>query len=291
MVAITLGGRDRTMLERLAEGDADVADLARLVDDDASAVASRLDELADNGLVVEADEDQYRLTGDGERVLAATPAGTQDDRIDTPEAVEQRIESFDLRPDREEAVRNAFSFLRYWGEAFESEIVDAIYPENPAGHDDAGEWWADLVRARLGALPDVDAPADPDAEPWRYGGTPTIAEHTADGRDQLTAETLDEHGGVKETLERLDLSAGEREAVRAAFEFLAARGEASAAAIKDEIYPDHAAGYDSAHEWWVECVRDAFASLPAVDHPEVDRDVWAYRPSTEGSSGGDSEQR
>lgn len=286
MVSITLDDRDRTMLERLADGDASVEALAETVDGDPSAVASRLGDLADNGLVVEADDGRYELTGNGERVLASSPAGTEDDRIDTPPAIEEQIEAFDLRPDREDAVRNAFSFLRYWGEAPASEIVDGVYSEDPAGYDDAETWWTELVRDRLADLPDVEAPADGDGQ-WRYAGTATVEEHTDDGRQELSPEDLAEHGSVAEALDRLDLSGAERDAVRAAFEFLAASEEASGDAIKGAVYAGHEAGYDDADEWWRECVRDAFAELPGVEQVDVGRERWRYdQPTGDSASNG-----
>jgi predicted transcriptional regulator len=147
VVSITIDDRDRAMLEPLRDGAADVESLARAADCSPGYARSRLPDLADNGLVRRADDaGTYAITDSGKRVVAGSPAGAMDDRIDTPPAVEERIESFDLRPDREEAVRNAFSFLRYWGEATASEIVDAVYPENLAGFESRDAWWTEFLR-------------------------------------------------------------------------------------------------------------------------------------------------
>ncbi len=282
MVTVTLDERDAAALERLRDGNADVGTLAETTGCDPEYLRERLPELADNGLVERVD-DAYRITEDGERAMAGSPAGTMDDRIDTPDAVEERVESFDLRPDREEALRNAFSVLRYWGSASGPEIVDAAYSENPAGFDGPREWWEEGVRDRLADLPLVESPAST-GEPWRYAGTPTVEETTEDGR---VAPGVDPPAGasVRFALEQSELDDDERAAVRAAFAHLFEEGEASAASIRKAAYPDHGAGYDSAADWWADCVRDGLDSLPGVERVGDEGDgesVWRYRQVDEG---------
>lgn len=179
MGTITLDEQDEAVLERLRQGDADVEALAESVNADVEYLDDRLPELADNGLVERVD-DAYALTDDGARALEATPIGAKDDRIDTPPAVEERIEAFDLRPDREDALRNAFSFLHYWGEASGTEVIDGVYSENPAGFESEREWWTECVRDRLAELPTIEAPGSTDGL-WRYEGTPVVEERTDDG--------------------------------------------------------------------------------------------------------------
>ena len=286
-MAITLDERDKAALERLRRGDADVASLADSADCRPEYLRERLPELADNGLVERVDEDVYSLTANGARVLAATPAGTQDNRIDTPPEVERKIESFGLPPDGEEAVRNAFAFLHYWGEATESEIIDAVYSEDPAGFESSDEWWSGFVRGHLEDLPSVEPPRAAEEE-WQYTGTPTVEEHTDDGRLLFENEAVS-RSSVKFALERLDLSDDERAAVREAFRLLAREGEVSAAEVKDQVYADHDAGYDSADEWWADCVRGVFESLPGVEQADDAGDVWRYHLSAEGEESGVSE--
>lgn len=280
MVTITLDERDSAILTALSRGDATIESLADGVTCPPDYLRDRLPELADNGLVRRVDDDVYTVTANGKRVLAGSPAGTMDDRIDTPAPVEREIRSFELRPDREEAVRNAYAFLHYWGEAVESEIIDGVYSENPAGFDSDEKWWTEFVRERLADLPLVESP-DSAGEPWRYSGTPTVEEVTEDGRlapdDGATART-----SVKFALEQSELSEEERSAVRAVFESLVRSGEASAAEIRDRVYPDHDAGYDSAAEWWADCVRDGLRMLPGVERADDGRDVWQYHGADEG---------
>ena len=279
MVTITLDERDSAILEVLSRGEADVESLADSASCPPEYLRNRLPELADNGLVQRVD-DRYTVTANGKRAIAGSPAGTMDDRIDTPAAVDREIQSFDLRPDREEAIRNAFAFLHYWGEAVASEIVDAVYSENPAGFESSEEWWTELVREHLADLPLVEPP-ESTGEPWRYSGTPTVDEVTEDGRlapdDEPTGRT-----SVKFALEHSGLTEEERSAVRSTFELLVREGEASASAIEDRVYPDHDAGYDSAAEWWTDCVRDGLGSLPGVERADETGDVWQYRQTVQG---------
>lgn len=279
MVTITLDDRDRAILERLRRDDADVASLAERMPCKPPSLRTRLLEFADNGLV-RRDDGVYILTANGKRVLAGSPAGTMDNRIDTPTAVEQRIQSFDLRPDREQAVRNAFAFIHYWGEAVTSEIIDGVYSENPAGFESSEEWWTDCVRDHLEDLPSVEPPCST-GQPWWYSGTPIVEKVTKDGRiapgNEVTSQT-----SVKYALEHAKLTDDQRSAVRSAFEFLAREGEAGAVEIKNQVYPDHDAGYSSASEWWTDCVRDGFNSLPGVERADESRDSWQYHQVDEG---------
>lgn len=285
MGTITLDDRDEAILARLRAGNADVGSLAAAVDCDGEYLRDRLPELADNGLVLRVHSDVYAITANGERTIDSAADGTTDDRIDTPPAVEDALESFDDRADRTDAVRSAFAFLRYWGEAIESEIVDAVYSEHPAGFDAPDEWWTECVRDRLAALPRVEPPESAD-RPWRYTGTPTVEKRTADGRD-VSGPAPDAQTSVKYALERSELTADERAAVRAAFDFLAGEGEASVDEITAAVYPDRDAGYGSASEWWAECVREPFRSLPGVERSDADDDRWRYRASdAEPSSNG-----
>jgi DNA-binding Lrp family transcriptional regulator len=282
MGTITLDDRDRAVLEHLRETDAAAVDaLAEATGVDIDDLRDRLPELADNGLVGRTAADAYELTDDGMRTVEATPVGAKDDRIDTPQAVEERIDGFDLRPDREEAVRNAFSFLHYWGEAVGSEIVDGVYSEDPAGFESEVEWWDDFVRDRLAELPSVEPPGSDD-EPWRYAGTPIVEKRTEDGRTAPPADGF-ERTSVKFALERLDLDDEERRAVRGAFDRLLVEGTVTESEFRGEVYPDREAGYGSVSEWLDDCLRPALEALPGVEriHEEGGAERWRYR-SAEG---------
>ncbi|WP_232702448.1 winged helix-turn-helix domain-containing protein [Halobacterium wangiae] len=278
MAGNTLDERDRAILERLHRGETDVESLAGTVNTSPEDVREHLPRLLDNGLVERVGDDTYALTEDGERVVAASPAGLQDNRIDTPEDVEAAIESYDLRPDREEAVRNAFAFLHYWGEATAPEIVDAIFPEDPAEYDDSDAWWTELVRDRLAALPSVDPPDSPNGA-WRYDGTPTVDQRTDDSR-LLLGPKGNRRNSVKFALERLPVEDDERQAVRAAFELLAESDDATATAFREQVYPDRDAGYESADDWWA-FVREHLAELPGVEREgDGNEAVWRYWRTT-----------
>lgn len=277
MVNVTLDDRDRAVLERLRAGTADVDDLAESVPADADHLRDRLPELADNGLVDRESGDRYRLTDDGARVVEAAGTGAQDDRVDTPPAVEGRILAFDLPPDREAALRSAFAFLHYWGDATAAEIVDAVYSEDPAGYDDALAWWRECVRDRLAELPGVD-PARSPGDPWRYEGEAVVDAGSEDGRDVAGAAVTGETS-ARFALERLDLEAGAGRAVRRVFSLLVELETVSETEAKEQVYPDHDAGYRSPDEWWADAVRPALESLPGVERADGDRERWRYHAS------------
>lgn len=191
MGTITLDDRDEALLRALQDATQVPEALADHVGADSGYVQDRLIDLADNGLVESVENGGYRLLANGQRVLASSPSGTQDNPIDTPDDVEERIQSFDLRPDRAAAVHNVFAYLHYWGSATERDIVDAVYSETSAGFESVDEWWDDCVGTHLRALPRVDAPASSD-ESWRYTGTPTVEQATDDGRTAPEQSTDDQ---------------------------------------------------------------------------------------------------
>lgn len=287
-MAITLDERDRAVLAHLFRERATAETLAARTDTDRSDLRDRLPALADNGLVERAEtvpgSEQvdatgsnqsegeeitraYALTDSGRRVLFASPAGSLDDRIDTPSTVEEAIASWDLRADRADAVRAAFAFLRYWGEASAGEIADAIFTEHPAGFESLDAWW-DGIRDVLAALPPVESPGANDDQ-WRFEGTPIVAESTADGREVLWTDAA-ARSSAKLALERLDSTAAERAAVRAAFDSLVRAGELSGDDVRARIYPDRPAGYASAEQWWTECVEPAFERIPGAERSGAD---------------------
>lgn len=261
----TLDETDRTLLERLADGPRSPAELDEF--DELNDPADRLDALAESGLVVESGGG-HELTDSGRRVIEAPGDATADDRIDVPERVEAAIEQADHPPDRAAALRGAFAFLSYWGEATAYEIRDAVYSEQPAGYDSSEAWWEGFVREGLADLPDVE----PGEEAWRYAGRPGVEDPSVDGRHGPAEPGSAPYADVKHALEAMDPRAEEREAVHAAFALLVDRGEADEgriAALRD----DYPAGFGSAEEWY-----DRVGAL-LVELPGIEREggTWRYR--------------
>lgn len=268
-----LDDRDTAVLALLGGGPATADELAADLGRDPAALAERLAELADNGLVTERGDGTVERTDSGRRVLVASGSGAVDNRLDTTEADERALAAFDLGPDGAEAVRAAFAVLRYWGEVTAEELTDAVFAEEPAGYDDGERWWAELVREPLAALPAVVPPGGTD-EPWRYAGVPEVARPTADGRRVLDpAGPL--RGSVKDAVETLGLTDDERAAVHAAFSVLKRRRTATGSEIADAVYPDHPAGYDAPEAWRDGLLGEAFGELPHVERDGDGR--WRYR--------------
>jgi len=270
----TLTDEDREILETLEDANRSVDVIAEELDRDPDDLADRLQELHDNGLV-HAKGEGWSLTRDGRNLLRAPGDGSADDRIDTPEEVEATIQSFQVRPDRTDAIRAAFAYLQYWDEATAGEIADDVYDEHPAGYPGPDEWWEQFVREYLAELPGVQRPDD--GETWRYeetagdGGTaarddaaPTD-QSCRDGRDVDLDEPTDPRGGLKHALETLDATDPEREAVLAAATLLRERATATEDELAAAVHADYDAGYETPEAIWERCLRPAFESLPEIE--------------------------
>ncbi|UTF54305.1 hypothetical protein [Natronosalvus rutilus] len=265
MASNTLDGRDRAVLEALRDGTSDIERLASTLEANRDALEERLSRLADNGLVNRGD-DGYALTDNGRRVLEATPVDGRDYRIDTPDEVERALESRDLRPDEASAVRAAFSFLRYWGEATAAEVIDAAYSEVPVGYESAERWWSGCVRDHLEALPTVTQSGDEDlGEQWRYEGTPAIdSPEDGDGRDVPDPPSVRHSiGSARHALESLEPSPAERATARAAFVVLAERGRATVDDLLEAIEDGHSTEHESS-DGSVEALSSLLLEIPGV---------------------------
>ena len=287
MTSNTLDELDRAVLESIADGRKTVDALETRFDAPRERLEERLAQLVENGLARSTAAEGYELTENGRRVMSATPRGTKDDRIDTPAQVDRAIEESDLPPDEAAAVRSAFSFLQYWGEATTAEILDATYSEAPAGYDAPRRWWDECVRDRLAGLPDVaqtglETVGGGDGTPETSDGTreaDDCAQETDDGRREIDDETwtlewweyegtaiVDREegvngravrdppsapaaiGSVRHGLERLDLTREERMVARIAFAVLYDRGTATASELLEGVAEVCSAGGDS--EGW-----------------------------------------
>lgn len=265
---------DRRLLATLGSDPAAVASLADALDRSTDELDDRLAALADNGLVQVTDDDRYRRTESGRRLLR-TAGGRMDEAIDTDPDIEAVIAAADLGPEAADAVRAAYTFLRYWGQASSDEIVDAVYPEWPAGTDSPDGWWQTIGQA-LAEVPDI-ARVDGNSsavELWRYAGTPEASTPDSDGFLPAERHGRPKYGSVTHAIESMDLSAEERHAVRSAFAVLRRCGTASEVEISEAAFDEGAAGYETVEELWRGLVADAFERLPGVTRDDGDR--WRY---------------
>lgn len=115
-------------------------------------------------------------------------------------------------------------------------------------------------------------PVGDEAVWWLPGHT-----DTDERRGPMPGATREYEGGLPQRLENaiatLDApDEPERAAVYATCYYLSESGPASPATLREEVYPEHDAGYDDAERWWSECVRPSLAALPGVE-----RDDGAWR--------------
>lgn len=293
----TLSEADREILEALSDGNHTSEELAETLDRDPADLEDRLDELHDNGLV-HGKANGWALTRNGHHLLKAPGDGSADDRVDTPDDVAAEIEAFQLRPDREDAIRSAFTFLQFWGETTSAELIDAIYDEHPAGHDDPDDWWGELVREYLTELPGVERPGDGD-DVWRYDPEDTAADSESAAPASDAAEATDDQpperswsrgqrdgretgddapegarGSTKHALETIDVAEAEREAIVAAVSILRDREVASADELSTAVHADYDAGFDAPEALWEDALRPALETLPEIERRGDDQ--WRY---------------
>lgn len=76
-----------------------------------------------------------------------------------------------------------------------------------------------------------------------------------------------------------------RDAVRAAFDFLAEEGSVEEPAFREEVYPVQTASYDDADAWWA-MVRPRLRTLPGVDAPTWRSETtWRFEGETAAETG------
>ncbi|MFB6195522.1 MAG: ArsR family transcriptional regulator [Haloplanus sp.] len=66
-----------------------------------------------------------------------------------------------------------------------------------------------------------------------------------------------------------------REALSAAYDYLADHPEAKKADFIRDVYHDHTAGYESAEAWW-NAIQPALKRLPGVDPPAERGHIWHF---------------
>ena len=93
----------------------------------------------------------------------------------------------------------------------------------------------------------------------------------ADDRPLAVANAIEEASlpGSGPTLE------ARREALSAAYDYLAANPEAKKADFLRDVYHDHPAGYESAEAWW-NAIQPALKDLPGVDPPSERGHLWHF---------------
>ncbi|WP_101295458.1 FACT complex subunit Spt16 family protein [Halegenticoccus soli] len=273
MVTDTLTEADRAVLASLFDGPRDVPGLAARTDWTPEELTERAEYFADNGLVRERDDGRIELTASGRRIVLAPGDGSADDDIDLPERAREALAALGLRADQADAVRHAFAFLAYWGEATAAELREGVYTEAPAGYGSPDDWWTDCVRDALAALPEVEPPAE-DGGPWRYARDAEGADPAAEGWKMLdTTAPHEPYTSLTHVLTDESASAAERAAVVAAFETLRERGETDDESIREAARRcEH--GDELDEEWFEGRLIELLGSVPFVFRTSDGR--WTY---------------
>lgn len=111
---------------------------------------------------------------------------------------------------------------------------------------------------------------------WLPGHT-----ETDERRGPMPGTTREYENGLPQQLENaiatLDApDEPERAAVYAVCYYLAENGPATPETLREEVYPEHAAGYEDAEQWWNSCIRPELAALPGLKR-ENGEDDGAWR--------------
>ena len=66
-----------------------------------------------------------------------------------------------------------------------------------------------------------------------------------------------------------------RDALRAAYEYIADHPSATKSDFLEHVYPDHPAEFETAEGWW-NAIQPALKELPGVDPPEERGHIWSF---------------
>lgn len=262
---------DLVVLSRLGTGPRDTDALAADLGVPGHTLRRQMAALIDDGLAVWTDDGRVQRTESGRRVLR-TAGGSPEDWADTSPAAERVLDRFDLDPATADAVRSAYELLRYWGRATPAEVVDAVYPEIPAGYATAEAWWVEGVREPLAALPDI-APVAGLGVPWRYLGQAEVRTPVADGLRPAAWVNRRSTSSVVRAVETADCSPATRRAVRRAFALLLWHGPALDAELRREVATLAPPGTQSLDTWWTRHVAPVLERLPGVRRVDG---TWRY---------------
>ena len=191
----------------------------------------------------------------GESDRARDERGQYADRI-PPEAA---LEAFEQREDLGRPLTAA-------------DVMDALDCSRRTAHNKLNALVDDgrLETRKIGSRGRVWWVPIPAAEPDRVIADATRVNDDAGLVDDVRrAVESAELPGSGETLE------ARREALLAAYEYLADNPNASRSDFLDNVYPDHPAGFETADGWW-NAIQPALKRLPGVDPPEERGHLWQF---------------
>ncbi|MFB6094820.1 MAG: ArsR family transcriptional regulator [Halodesulfurarchaeum sp.] len=110
-----------------------------------------------------------------------------------------------------------------------------------------------------------------------------IRRESTDSReeDRAAAVREDRPLAVEQRVQQMELPGSgprleeRREAILAAFDYLREHPEAKKSDFLADVYPEHAAGFDTPEGWW-NVVQRALKQLPHVDPPKERGHIWHF---------------
>jgi hypothetical protein len=159
-----------------------------------------------------------------------------------------------------------------------SDVMEALDCSRRTAHNKLNELEdrGDLKTRKVGARSRVfwtPIPSESVANADDRGGEPAAPETEGDA--------LDERPAVSEAIADADLPGSgpmldaRREALSAAYEYLAEHPEAKKADFLRDVYHDYPAGFESAEGWW-NAIQPALKQLPGVNPPKERGHIWHF---------------
>lgn len=162
-----------------------------------------------------------------------------------------------------------------------SDVMEALDCSRRTAHNKLNELEerGDLKTRKVGArsrvfwtpIPSESATAKADAK----NREPTASAAETDG------DAVDERPAVSEAIADADLPGSgpmldaRREALSAAYEYLAEHPEAKKADFLRDVYHEYPAGFESAEGWW-NAIQPALKQLPGVNPPKERGHIWHF---------------
>lgn len=155
-----------------------------------------------------------------------------------------------------------------------SDVMDALECSRRTAHNKLNELVerGDLETRKVGARSRVWwVPIE--TTPERLEAGPATPGHRGrDGADGTAIEAAIDAAELPGTGRTVE---ARREALRAAYEYIADHPSATKSDFLEHVYPDHPAEFETREGWW-NAIQPALKELPGVDPPEERGHIWNF---------------